>query len=188
MTPIPMHQRGMALIVGLILLAVMTLMVIASFNIGRTSLDIVGNMQQRAEAIAAANSLIQEALSTTRMFQTPNNVILDGCNGPNTACVDSNQDGKTDIEVALIPVPFCVQSQTLPNAVLDLNDPDAAACATGAAQVFGIEGIRTGNSLCADSVWEINAQATDVVTGTEIVVTMGAGVRVSTDDIGLTCP
>jgi Tfp pilus assembly protein PilX len=65
----PARQRGMALVVGLILLALMTVMAITGFNIGRTSLDIVGNMQARQEVIAAANSTIQEAISTTRLFQ-----------------------------------------------------------------------------------------------------------------------
>ena len=60
---LPARQRGMALVVGLILLALMTVMAITGFNIGRTSLDIVGNMQGRQEVIAADNNAIQEAIS-----------------------------------------------------------------------------------------------------------------------------
>ncbi len=182
------RQRGMALVVGLILLALMTVMAITSFNIGRTSLDIVGNMQQRQQVIVAANSAIQEAISTVRLFQAPGSIFLDPCGGTqNTRCFDINNDGEPDITVTLSPQPTCIQAQTIPNGALTLGDPNQAGCATGAAQTFGIEGAATGSSLCANSVWEVTAVATDVVTGAEIVVTQGAAVRVSTDDVGTTC-
>ena len=181
-------QRGMALIVGLILLALMTVMAITGFNIGRTSLDIVGNMQSRQAVVAAANSAIQEAISTTRLFQSPDAIFLEPCDGNNTRCFDTNGDGVDDISVALVPDPVCVQAQTIPNALLNLNNTNDAGCATGVGQTFGIEGTQTGSSLCADAVWEIVAVATDLVTEAQVVVTEGARVRVSTDDVGTNCP
>lgn len=185
----PARQRGMALVVGLILLALMTVMAITGFNIGRTSLDIVGNMQARQEVIAAANSTIQEAISTTRLFESPNAIFLAPCeNEANTRCFDTNADGTDDIVVALDPAPVCVQAQTIPNAQLDIDDLNQAGCATGVGQTYGIEGTSTGSSLCANSVWEIVAVATDLITEAEVVVTQGAAVRVSTDEIGTHCP
>jgi len=181
-------QRGMALVVGLILLALMTVMAITGFNIGRTSLDIVGNMQGRQEVIAAANSAIQEAISTTRLFEAPDAIFLNPCTDANTRCFDTNGDDVDDIVVELTPTPVCIQAQTIPNAALELGDPNEAGCATGVGQTFGIEGTATGSSLCASSVWEIVAVATDLVTEAEIVVTEGAAVRVSTDEIGTNCP
>ena len=183
----PAAQRGMALVVGLILLALMTVMAITGFNIGRTSLDIVGNMQSRQSVIFAANSAIQEAISTTRLFQSPGAVFLNPCAGANTRCFDVNGDDTDDIMVSLA-TPTCVQSQTIPNAALKLNDPNDAACATGAAQTFGTEGTLTGSSLCAGSVWEIVATATDLITEASVTVTEGASIRVSTDDVGTSCP
>lgn len=186
----PRHgQRGMALVVGLILLALMTVMAITGFNIGRTSLDIVGNMQARQEVIAAANSAIQEAISTTRLFQAPGAVFLDPCdNTANTRCYDTNGDDVDDISVVLDPQPVCIQAQTIPNAALDLAQANQSGCATGVGQTFGVEGTATGSSLCANSVWEIVAVATDLVTAAEITITQGAAVRVSTDDVGTHCP
>ena len=182
-------QRGMALVVGLILLALMTVMAITGFNIGRTSLDIVGNMQARQEVITAANSTIQEAISTTRLFESPNAIFLAPCNNQaNTRCYDTNGDGTDDIVVQLTPAPTCVQAQTIPNAALNVTDINQAGCTTGVAQTFGISGAATGSSLCANSVWEIVAVATDLITEAQAVVTQGAAVRVSTDDIGTTCP
>lgn len=186
---LPVRQRGMALVVGLILLALMTVMAITGFNIGRTSLDIVGNMQARQEVIGAANSAIQEAISTTRLFQTPDAIFLNPCdNQANTRCYDVNGDGVDDITVELTPAPTCVQAQTIPNAALNVADVNQAGCATGVGQTFGIEGTATGSSLCANSVWEIVAVATDLITEAEVVVTQGAAVRVSTDEIGTHCP
>lgn len=182
------EQRGMALVVGLILLALMTVMAITGFNIGRTSLDIVGNMQGRQEVITAANSAIQEALSTTRLFQAPGAIFLNPCDGPNTRCYDTNGDEVADITVELTPTPVCVQAQTIPNAQLDVSQANQAGCATGVGQTFGVEGTATGSSLCANSVWEIVAVATDLVTEAEIVITQGAAVRVSTDEVGTNCP
>lgn len=180
-------QGGMALVVGLILLALMTVMAITSFNIGRTSLDIVGNMQARQQAVAAANDAIQEAVSTVRLFQAPDSIFLSPCGAANTRCFDINGDGTDDITVTLSPTPRCIQAQVIPNASLNLGDANQAGCATGAAQTFGIEGTATGSSLCANSVWEITAVATDPITEAEVVVTSGAAVRVSTDDVGATC-
>lgn len=183
------RQGGMALIVGLILLALMTVMAITGFNIGRTSLDIVGNMQARQEVIAAANSTIQEAISTTRLFQSPGAIFLDPCNNtPNTRCFDVNGDNNQDIVVTLTPQPVCIQAQTIPNAALEVDDLNQAGCATGVGQTYGIEGTATGSSLCANSVWEIVAVARDLLTEAEVVVTQGAAVRVSTDEIGTHCP
>jgi Tfp pilus assembly protein PilX len=181
-------QGGMALIVGLILLALMTVMAITGFNIGRTSMDIVGNMQARQAVIAAANSAIQETLSTTRLFEAPEAIFLNPCEGPNTRCYDINDDDTDDIRVTLAPTPTCVQAQTIPNAALDVADLNQAGCATGVGQTYGIEGAATGSSLCANSVWQIVAVATDVLTEASVTVTQGAAVRVSTDEIATHCP
>lgn len=183
------RQGGMALIVGLILLALMTVMAITGFNIGRTSLDIVGNMQARQEVIAAANSTIQEAISTTRLFEASNAIFLNPCNNvPNSRCFDTNGDGTDDIVVTLTPDPTCVQAQTIPTAALKVDDVNQAGCATQVGQTYGQEGTTTGSSLCANSVWEIVAVARDLITEAEVVVTQGAAVRVSTDEIGTHCP
>ena len=50
------RQQGAALIVGLIMLLLLTLMVTAAFTLSGVNLKAVGNMQSRAEATAAANA------------------------------------------------------------------------------------------------------------------------------------
>lgn len=183
------HNQGTSLFVGLIMLLLMTLMTVAAFNMGRTSFDVVSNMQQKDAAVASANDVIQEVLSTTNMFKSPDNVFLQPCNGvANTRCFDVNGDGKDDITVTLSPQPACVVAQTVKNSNLNLAVPEDAGCIVGTQQNYGIVGAVTGDSLCADSVWEINAQAVDTLTSAQTTVTEGVAVRVSTADIATSCP
>ena len=177
----------MALVVGLILLVLMTVLAISAFNVGNTSTEVVGNMQHRNEVTAAANSAIEEAISTTRLFQSPSTIFLDPCTDQNTRCVDVDGDGTTDVNVSLTPVPACIQSQIILSAALNFEDPEDFGCTVGSGQSFGIEGTSSGNSLCANSLWEITAVAQDAVTETQITIREGAAIRVGIDDIGLTC-
>jgi Tfp pilus assembly protein PilX len=185
------RQRGMALVVGLIMLTLMTLVAITSFNMGRTSFDIVNNMQQTNSLVAAANSAIEEAVSTTAMFKTPDNVYS-GCAGNNTRCFNLyNDDTSTTVStvtVELKPKPTCVQAQRLLNKNLKVTDTDDFGCITGAGQIFGIQGLKSGESLCAHTVWEITAVATDAVTQAQATVTEGAAVRVSSSLMEQNCP
>jgi Tfp pilus assembly protein PilX len=174
----------MALVVGLIMLALMTLMVLASFNIGKSSLEIVGNMQRHNEVIASANAAIERAVSSTTMFKTPSKVF--GTN--NTMTFDVNGDGTDDITVTLTPNPQCLAYLAVKNNVLDLSRDDGRGCALGAQQSFGIEGSTSGDSLCSEALWEIVATATDAVTEASSTVTEGVGVRFPADDQTTYCP
>lgn len=193
MKPIRHQQRGATLIVALILLILLTLFAVTSFNLGKSSLQTVGNMQHRNEAIAAAQQTMEEAISTTRLFLSPANVILNGnpsCNNgqANTKCIDVNGDSNADITVSLTPTPTCIKAQPILNNTLSATDPNDIGCGIQAAQGFGIAGQATGNSLCADSMWQVTAVAKDNLTGAQYSVTEGIGVRVSTDDIAASCP
>lgn len=183
------NQRGMTLVVSLIMLMLITLATVASFRLGRSSFEVVGNMQHQAEVEAAANSTIQEAMSTVRLFGSPGSVFLDPCGAQqNTRCIDTNGDGVQDIIVRLTPTPTCIRVQPILNSSLNMTDPLDAGCALGVGQVFGISGAATGNSLCADSLWEVNAAASDAVTGAQVTITQGADIRVPMDAIALACP
>lgn len=184
-------QQGMALVVALIMLVLMTVMAIASFNVGKVSMEIIGNMQQRSEVINAANATIQEAISTARLVNTPNTVFLTPCSGSNTKCFDTNGDGTNDITVALTPAPSCIQAQAIPNASLSPLTVGGSAeeCTVQVDQSqFGIAGGTTGNSLCAQSLWEVTAVATDAVTSARVTVVEGVAVLVGTNNVATFCP
>jgi Tfp pilus assembly protein PilX len=181
-------QRGATLLVGLVMLVVLTMFALTTFNLGKASLQIVGNMQQRNQAVSSAQGTIEEAISTTRFFQSPSLVFLPTCAGANAKCYDINGDGTADVTVRLTPNPFCIVAKTIPNASLDLSNAEDLGCSIGVSQSFGIVGSATGNSLCANSIWEINAVATDAVTSAKATVTQAVAVRVSTDNVAAICP
>ncbi|HEY0569144.1 MAG TPA: hypothetical protein VGD13_13630 [Xanthobacteraceae bacterium] len=188
MKSLPGRQRGAVLLIALIMLVLMTLFALTTFNLGKSSLQIVGNMQHRNQAVTSAQSAIEEAISTTRFFQSPSLVFLPTCAGANAKCYDINGDGKADVTVTLTPSPFCIVAKTIPNASLDLSNAEDLGCSVGVSQSFGIVGSASGNSLCANSVWEINAVANDSVSQAKATVTQGAAVRVSTDSVAAICP
>ena len=192
MKPVLHRQHGATLIVALIILILLTLFAVTSFNLGKSSLQTVGNAQSRNEAMAAAQQAVEEAVSTTRLFQSPSAVIIgvSTCNSgaPNTKCVDVNGDNTSDITVTLTPTPTCVRARPILNSEINPSLPNDAGCAIQAGQGFGVAGANTGSSLCSDSLWEVNAEAQDNFTGAKYSVTQGIGVRVATDDIEAACP
>jgi hypothetical protein len=184
------RQQGAALIVSLIMLMLISLLAVASFRLGKSDLQIVGNMQQRKQALSAAQQVIEQVISTTQFTATPTdaiplpaNGILVPCNGPNTACVDVNGDGVTDVNVSIVVL--CNAIQPILNASLDFTNPNDAGCIVGAGQDVGVVGATNGNSLCSNSVWDTQATATDVVTSAQYVIDQGVAVRVPSADV---CP
>jgi Tfp pilus assembly protein PilX len=181
------RQRGVTLVTALIMLVLLTLLALTSFNVGRSNLQIVSNMQQRDEATAAAHEVIEETISNTRFFVTPNNILANPCGAPNQRCVDTNGDGKDDIKVVLAPTPKCVKAPVIRNSALDLAVPEDAECSMGSAQNYGVAGAVDGSSACADSIWDVTAVATDLQTNAKVQVTQGVAVRVAKDDVANNC-
>lgn len=181
-------ERGAALLVALIMLTLMTLMAIASLNIGRINMVIVGNMQNRSQAVAAANAAIQEAISSIAVMESATNVFAAPCAGPNTLCYDINADATDDITVTLTPAPACLLAQPIANSSLNFQTVGDSDCTVQVDQTsFGIEGGVSGNSLCANTLWEVRAVATDLVTQTSVTVTEGVAVLVGTNDVANFC-
>jgi Tfp pilus assembly protein PilX len=182
----PGRQRGMTLFVALIMLVLMTLFAVSSFNLGKSSVQVVGNMQSRNQALVAAQGTLEEAISATWFTATPANALVAPCLGTaNTRCVDVNGDGVNDVTVQLSPIPACQTSQTVKNATLNLALAIDAGCATGVTQTFGIMGTTSSDSLCADTLWELTAAAADNITQARATVVQGVTLRVSKDT---SCP
>lgn len=171
-------QRGVVLFEALIMLVLMFLIAIATFSMGRQSTIIAGNMQHKAEVLTSANQAVEEVISKTDFITNPA-AALPG----NKVTYDVNGDGKNDITVILSPAPCVKKAQVIKNASLDVSNINDAACVIGQSQNMGVEGATTGDSLCSNSVWEINAVATDDFTGAEATVTTGVGVRANSDDV-----
>jgi len=185
----PAQQRGVVLFVAMIMLVLLTMLAVTGMNLGKSSLQTVGNMQQRNQVISAAQQILEEVISSKRFFEVPNAVFTSACNGSaNIRCLDINQDNAYDITVALTPPPTCVKAQNIKNTALDLAQTEDVGCLVGTSQNFGTVGSITGNSLCSNSLWELRAQATDVMSSAQTVVVQGTAVRVSIDNIATSCP
>lgn len=186
------RQAGTVLVIGMIMLVLMTLLAVTSFNLGRGEYQIISNMQFQGEASSAAQMALEQVASNLNFSANPASVFPTPCSGPNTVCYDTNGDGTMDVTVTIKSrgdtKPACITAKTIKNASLDLSNTDDLGCASGATQSFGVAGAATGDSLCANSVWDVQAEGVDTVTKARAIITTGLAVRVSTDDITNSCP
>jgi Tfp pilus assembly protein PilX len=189
------RQRGTTLIVALIMLVLMTLFAVSSFNTANTNLKVVGNMQQKNEALNAAQAAVESVISTPQFIANPANAVLTPCGSANTLCTDLTGDGVADFTTTLVgpdyPTgphqPTCVTVRLIKNQDLVLTNPEDLGCSAGQQQQFGVAGAVTGDSLCANTVWEVRARTVSSLSGAMVILTQGVGVRVSSDAAGTSC-
>lgn len=181
------RERGATLVIALMMLVLLTLFALSAMNTGTSNLKIVGNMQSRAEAMSAAQEAVETVISSPLFIANPANAVLNPCGAANTICTDINGDGTTDYTTRLNPQPSCVTKQVIKVSDLNLATSDDVGCTTGQAQTFGVSGANTGDSLCANTVWEVTAETTSALTGAQAAVTQGVGVRISTDNMATSC-
>lgn len=189
MTRFPGRQRGATLIVSLIMLLLITLLAVSSFTLGKANLQIVGNMQQRNQAFAAAQGAVAAVISSTQFTTSPTNAIP-AASVPaycpimaNTTCASVNGNGTDDVSVGVTAT--CDSIQPILVTQLDYTNPNDAGCLIGSPQDFGVVGASTNNSMCSNSVWDIQASATDQLSNANYVVGQGVAVRVPSTTI---CP
>ena len=156
------RQDGVALVVGLIMLVLLTLMVLSAINSGTVNLRISGNMQAEDEARAAAQQAIENFLSSYANFCT---------NAPPAACTVPSPAGKP-------PTGYDVNNTATPTEYTVTVAPPV--CKRAAPQVPGhtaacINGAKAG-LFCWDTLWEVQATAVDAKTGVSQVVTQGVAV------------
>lgn len=193
MMSIKRRQAGTVLVIGMIMLVLMTLLAVTSFNLGRGEFQIISNMQFQSEAASAAEMALEQVVSNLTFTSNPANVFASPCSGANTICYDTNGDTRADVTVKIKSrgdpdKPVCIGASIIKNAVLDLSKSDDLGCAAGASQAFGVAGAATGDSLCANSIWDVQAEAVDAVTQAKATITEGVSVRVSSDNIINSCP
>ena len=169
------RQRGATLLVGLIMLLLLTLHALASHTTGSTQLRIVGNMNERQSARAAASEAIEQVLSSSE-FVTRTAAVA-------AAQVDVDTDGQGSSDFRVTVIPTCTAA--LPVRALEL-DPDSAddrQCVAGTA--FG------GSALCVTSHWNLQAVAVAapgrIATGVTTEVNQGAAVRLDSGEARTFC-
>ncbi|MES2992543.1 MAG: pilus assembly PilX N-terminal domain-containing protein [Pseudomonadota bacterium] len=191
------NQRGSTLLVAMILLLIFAIMAAASFRGSLTSVQAIGNMQWRSEAITAANDALDRLLSSAD-FATKTVVVTQQVNAAPFQ-VDINGDGVNDIATNLPVVtvdgvaragPRCLRAEPIPSIDLDPTlAADLGCFGTSGSSSPGLEIETSGGasttvtqspSLCSNTEWTITVRAADAVTRTSVDVVQGVGVRVLT--------
>lgn len=160
------RQRGVVLVVALIMLLLVTLMVVSGFNLTQTNLQVVHNLESRALAKHAAVRAIEEVITS----------------GASSAPYDYNADGVNDVEVAVACA--SIRSVVIEDTEVDgfvteaQAKADAAAAASNASEANAWNDIvnrwRTcTGGLCTQGAIEFSATAVDQVTGARMVVVQG---------------
>lgn len=159
---LPRAQRGVTLVVGLVMLVLITLMVTTAFMLSNTNLKAVGNMQFRDQAVAAANYAIEKVLSTPFTTEAPAPIP-----------VDLNNDGATDYSVA-IATPSCIR------VVKELG---SGSTGTASSVTLGI----SPSIEYYNTVWDIDATVTDASSGASIRLRQGFRVRLNQSQCDNAC-
>lgn len=144
------RERGAALVVGMIMLVLITLMLVTALNLGTTNFRAMTNMQFRSEAIAAANMAIEQVISSPFTAAPAAEVINvnldnDGANDyvvqvAQPQCVFASQAFSADPSSVTLP-PVMTASSTW-NTVWDLDASVAPASNVAGASVRIRSGVR----------------------------------------------
>lgn len=182
----PGRQGGATLIVTLIFLMVMSLMTVMMFKTTTTNVRITGNVQVRNEALAAAQVALASTISNTQFSTNPALIAA------TPFSVDIDGDGKADYNVTRNPQPKCNKVKTIKANQLDPSVPADLACMGSAAdRGAGIESAMasaaTGDSLCANSEWNIRASVKDPASDAEVAIHQGVSLRVLVTDADSAC-
>ena len=92
-------QKGMVLLIGLVLLLLFTLLISGALRLSNTNLRLVGNLQTRQELLESANIAIEQVLASD-FTSTPQAEQID---------IDLNDDGINEYTVN-IDVPKCIRA------------------------------------------------------------------------------
>jgi hypothetical protein len=167
MTTRTLHgQKGVVLIVGLIMLILITLMVTTAFTLGNTNLKSVGNMQFRNESIAAANKAVEQMVGT---YFGP---TMTSIPGTQTITLDINNDGTADYSALVLP-PVCVEEKLVPSTATAPCDPLLPWTCT------------TSNY---STLWDIETRVTDAVSGASIRIHQGVRKELTQSQCDVLCP
>ena len=147
------RQRGMAMVIGMIMLVLLTLLVVSAINSSSVNLRITGNMQAQDEARAMAQQAIERVLGVkANFYPTPT------AQAATNYYADNNSSGNAVYSVS-VAAPVCKgAAKQFPGRTADC-----------------INGARAG-LFCWDTLWAVVATATDAKTGVRQVITQGVAI------------
>ncbi len=169
------EQRGVTMLVALIMLVMLTLLAVSSFRVSNSNLKVVASMQGQGEATAAAQTAIDQLVSSGAFALDPTTVAA----AP--IPIDMNNSGSAEYSVTLSPIPKCLKSRPVDASTLDITNPTDQGC-FGSSQIN-----QPATSVCFESVWEVTATTTDAVTQAKATVRQGISLRQSQTQVQNSC-
>jgi hypothetical protein len=158
------RQQGVALVIGMIMLVMLTLLVVSAINTSTTNLKIAGNMQSEDEARAMAQQAIEKFISSYSNFYP-------ALVGPTTTGFNVNNDANVNDYMVTVARPVCKRAaQQIPPRIINIPGHELD-CANGAKN--GI--------YCWDVLWEVAATAVDTQSGVSQSVVQGVSLPFSPD-------
>jgi Tfp pilus assembly protein PilX len=151
-------QRGVVLVVSLILLVTLTLLATTAVNTGTTSLRVVGNQQAQQTVEAATQAAIEQFVSTPQRFRS-------------ATCIPAQTSVTVNSDVVSVDItePVCLDSTAAP----------------GYSAVWSLSPETTQWQLDASGQDSATGAVTDMVQGVAIVLPAGNCAPAPT---GVTCP
>ncbi|MBI1943592.1 MAG: hypothetical protein HYS35_07980 [Betaproteobacteria bacterium] len=155
------RQRGVTLLVSLIMLIVLTLFTITAIRTGNIGFKIVGNQQAQKLMEAAAQQAVEQVISNLANFD-PTAVIAPSATAAQRVCVNASAG---DPPVAIPPATCTSGTQV---------DVSPVRCiATKRSQYDSL----TQAMATYDNVWEIVATVTDTFSGAKATYHQGVKIR-----------
>lgn len=181
-------QRGASALVALVFLVIVAFVVLTAYRLSGQQLQLAGNAQSRAQALAAANFAIERTISTVEFLRAPATVAALPIG------VDIDGNGTEDLSVT-VGLPSCYRLRIVPQAELDERRAGDVACFSGVGAAGSVlivggsggAGAGSNESQCADSEWNVAATAADAVTGAALTVNQGVAVRADRIDATNNC-
>ena len=177
------RQRGISLVLGMIMLVLLTLLAVSAFQASNVNLRIAGNMQVRQEMQAASQTAIESVLSSPSFVDTSIPV-------PSVAVSLNNATYTVDFT----PAPSCTGIVDIPTEDLVPTNPDDFVCIPSGALPGASSGIFTAGgppsppSYCSNTRWAVIANVADANSGGNTTLEQGVAVRMSKPKALTGCP
>lgn len=156
------RQRGMVLILSLIMLVVLTVIAVYAIRISTVNLRTMGNAQSRTEALSTAQRTIDLVLSSN---------FTDNIAG--TAQTLTVSEGGKNYSV-VVARPCLVRTVPVKNADLNITVPDDLKC---------LDTLSNPYSACADTIWQIQVTSSSGWFGANASIIQGTGVRMDSGTV-----
>jgi Tfp pilus assembly protein PilX len=172
-------QKGMTLVVALVMLVVLTLLVVSAIRFGNINLRISGNVQAETEAAAAAQVAMEDMVTTINGSSNISSLA--------SKTVNVSTGGAT--YTVVVTKPACIYNKNLNNSELDPTKAADMVCfETTDTEKLVTAGntLTTAPTACKNQQWDVQASVDDTSrSGAKTSMLQGITVRVGAE---VQCP